>query len=292
MYIKFWGTRGSIAAPGLKTVKFGGNTSCIEVRVDDKIFIFDAGTGIRELGMSFLNEFRSNSLKAHIFISHTHWDHIQGFPFFRPGYKSGNHFCVYGPHGTESGLEEVLSGQMEPDYFPAPLEEMRSKLEFINLQDPVKIGKTRVEFMYVNHPGLCLGYKIIAPHYTIVYTGDNERYSKVNFPNRHDKKSMDYLRDLDSHLIDFCKGADLAICDSQYTEDEYSQHRGWGHSTILDVADLATRAKVKRMALFHHDPMHDDNFLIKMETECRNCLDKMGFNGICFGAREGFELTL
>ena len=158
--IRFWGTRGSIATPGQATIKYGGNTACTEVRCGKQLLILDAGTGIRLLGLSLLQEFQQRPIQGHIFVGHTHWDHIQGFPFFAPAFSSNNEFTIYSLHGAEKPLEKVFRGQMDSDYFPVLLSDMKAKLEFCELESEVHLGETQVSYIFLNHPGLAVGFRI------------------------------------------------------------------------------------------------------------------------------------
>ncbi len=257
--VRFWGTRGSVATPGRRTLRYGGNTSCTEVRHGDHILLLDAGTGIRELGDALLSEFQGKPIRAHIFVGHTHWDHIQGFPFFTPAYIPGNEFSLYSARGAGKSLQKIFMGQMDSDYFPVLLTDMRSTLRFIELSDPVQIGPITVRFDHLNHPGIAIGFRISAGERTIVYLSDHERFSRMYGEAAGAAE--------DGRITEFARGADLLICEAQYTEEEYKYKKGWGHSTFDDAIRLAAECGAKRLAIFHHDPDHDDAFLDGVKTK-------------------------
>ncbi|MDZ4710129.1 MAG: response regulator [Saprospiraceae bacterium] len=283
--LRFWGARGSIATPGPDTVKYGGNTACTEVRCGDQLLILDAGTGIRELGLSLLREFQQRPIKGHIFVGHTHWDHIQGFPFFAPAFIPGNEFTIYSLRGAEKPLEKVFRGQMDNDYFPVLLSEMKASLEFRELESEVNLGEIQVSYIFLNHPGLAVGFRISFAGRSLVYISDHENYGRLSpggpSPNP-----------LDLEIARFAENAELLISEAQYTEEEYAQKKGWGHSTFLDALDLANQAKVKRLAIFHHDPSHDDTFLDQISEFCQKTIEERRYTFSCFLAQEGTLIEL
>ena len=273
MYIKFWGVRGSVPVPGKETLFFGGNTTCIEVRTDEgKLIIFDAGTGIRALGWELLKlEFGRGEGEAHILFTHTHWDHIQGFPFFMPAYiggkkdpnnpKSvGNKLHLYGASDVDDRLEATLRGQMEHFYFPVALDNLIAEISFHPLQGKViTAGKTQITARRLIHPNGVLGYRLQEGNKTVVIATDCEHPTDGS---------------LDANLMELAQGADLMIYDAQYTPQEYNpqQHGGegpskigWGHSTPQEGVRVAKTAGVKRLVLTHHDPLHNDDFVRSME---------------------------
>jgi len=277
--VRFWGTRGSVATPGPRTLRYGGNTSCTEVRHGDHLLVLDAGTGIRELGDSLLSEFRGKPIRAHIFVGHTHWDHIQGFPFFAPAYFPGNEFSLYSARGAGKSLEKIFMGQMDSDYFPVLLSDMRSSLKFVELSEPVQIGPVNVSFTHLNHPGIAIGFRITAGERVIVYLSDHECFSRMYGPETGAVE--------DKRIAEFARGADLLISEAQYTVDEYKSKKGWGHSTFDDAVELAGETGARQLAIFHHDPGHDDAFMDRIVDECRAKANKAGYTFHCFAAREG-----
>jgi phosphoribosyl 1,2-cyclic phosphodiesterase len=294
MKIRFWGTRGSIATPGKQTVKYGGNTSCVEVRAGSHIMIFDCGTGIRELGISLEKEFADKPLHVHLFISHTHWDHIQGFPFFLPAYTEGNTIDLYGPPGRDKPFESIVRSQMESDYFPVSLGDMKANIQVHELREPVQIENVRVSHLYLNHPAMTLGYRVSQGKKSVVYATDNEPYKYTLHEAAKDATVLkDYGNHLDEQFISFIAGTDLFIAEAQYTMEEYQSGKmGWGHSPIESVVEFASRGKVKRIAFYHHDPLHDDDEVDAMIRHARKLLRNGKKRIECFGAREGLEVSI
>jgi phosphoribosyl 1,2-cyclic phosphodiesterase/ActR/RegA family two-component response regulator len=278
--IRFWGVRGSIPTPGEATNKYGGNTACTEVRCGDQLLILDAGTGIRALGLSLLREFQKKPIKGHIFVGHTHWDHIQGFPFFAPAFDPNNEFTIYSLHGAEKPLQKVFRGLMDSDYFPISLNEMRAQMNFCELQSEVRLGEIRVSFIFLNHPGLAVGFRVDFGGRSLVYLSDHETFGRL---------APDGLvpNSLDMEIERFAENADVLICDAQYTEEEYLHKKGWGHSTFLDALERASRAKVKRLFIFHHDPGHDDSFMDGIQQFCEKTIADRSYTFSCSIAQEG-----
>jgi phosphoribosyl 1,2-cyclic phosphodiesterase len=253
--VRFWGVRGSIACPGSETVRYGGNTSCVEVKVANRRLIFDGGTGLRVLGQTLLSQM---PLEAHLFFTHSHWDHIQGFPFFVPAFVKGNCFKIYGaiaPNG--STIEQRLNDQMLHPNFPVPLQIMGADLSFNDLEvgEPVQIDDILVQNALLNHPGEAVGYRIDWRGHSVAYVTDTE-----HFPDR-----------LDENVLWLAHNADLMIYDSTYTDQEYysemSSKVGWGHSTWQEAVKVAKAANVKQLVIFHHDPMHNDNFMDRIKEQ-------------------------
>jgi phosphoribosyl 1,2-cyclic phosphodiesterase len=293
MIVRFWGTRGSIATPGSSTMKYGGNTSCVEVRAGSEILVFDAGTGIRDLGTHLQKEFGKNPYTVHLFLSHTHWDHIQGFPFFSPAYMRNVQINVYGPPGRDKSLEDVFRGQMDTDYFPVTFGEMSPNIKIIEAQDPLVFGNVSIEPFYLNHPAICLGYRVNEGPVSAVYATDNEPYAFTLAQDATLKPGMpDFPKYLDDKFVTFIKKTDLFIAEAQYTLEEYQSHRGWGHSPVETVIEWAAAGDVKRLALFHHDPFHDDSFVDSMIHHAQELLKKKNMQIECFGAAEGMEISL
>ncbi|MEA5533788.1 MBL fold metallo-hydrolase [Crocosphaera sp. XPORK-15E] len=247
--IKFWGVRGSIPCPGTETVRYGGNTSCVEMRVGQQRLIFDGGTGLRLLGKSMLCEM---PIIGHLFFTHSHWDHIQGFPFFAPAFIPGNKFHIYGlPAPNGATIKQRLHDQMLHPNFPVPLQIMQANLEFYDIEarEIIKLGNVTVETGKLNHPGEALGYRVSCQDLAAVYITDTE-----HFPDH-----------LDENVIYLARNADVLIIDTTYTNEEYYDPKftkvGWGHSTWQEAVKVAEAAKVKKLVLFHHDPAHNDDFL-------------------------------
>jgi phosphoribosyl 1,2-cyclic phosphodiesterase/CheY-like chemotaxis protein len=283
--VRFWGTRGSIATPGEDTNRYGGNTSCTEVRCGDQLLILDAGTGLRVLGVALLREFQQRPIKGHIFVGHTHWDHIQGFPFFAPAFIPGNEFSIHSLHGAAKPLAKVFRGQMDSDYFPVKLSDMRAHLEFCELESEVHVGEVRVSYMFLNHPGLAVGFRISFAGRSLVYISDHENYGRLTLGGPSPNP-------MDSEIARFAENADLLISEAQYTEEEYEQKKGWGHSTFLDALERAAQAKVKRLAIFHHDPSHDDAFLDGILEFCQKTVADRNYTFSCCLAQERASIEL
>jgi CheY-like chemotaxis protein len=292
--VGFWGTRGSIATPGPATTLYGGNTACVELRSGQDILIFDAGTGIRELGLALAGEFKGRRLTVHLFISHTHWDHIQGFPFFVPAYSPGTTLHIYGAAGQGRSLEGILSGQMQPDYFPVSLGDLVSSIQVHEYRgEAFRIGETTVSATYLNHPGMTLGYRVERAGKSVVYATDHEPYRTTLEVGSHQAEAgKQFGRVLDDAFVSFVRGADLYIGEAQYTDLEYPAKIGWGHSSLSATVEVALQGGVRALALFHHDPMHSDDVVTGMETRAKELIAERGASLRCFAAREGQTLEV
>jgi phosphoribosyl 1,2-cyclic phosphodiesterase len=283
--VRFWGTRGSIPTPGRSTARYGGNTACVEIRCGEKLLMLDCGTGARELGLALVEEFKGRRLELHGFIGHTHWDHIQGFPFFAPAYVPNARITLYSLRGAEKTLQKVFTGQMDAAYFPVTLGDLAAHLDFVEIGEEVRIGDIRVTHAYLNHPGVALGFRIECGGRAIVYVSDHEAYSRMSGDNELNRR-------LDHELSDFARGADLYIREAQYTEQEYPSKRTWGHSVWSDVVDCAHTAQVRKLALYHHDPMHDDEQLDRIHLEAREYMERRGMRFELVMASDYLELTV
>ena len=294
MRVRFWGTRGSIATPGSETIHFGGNTSCVELETKaGHRFVVDCGTGARPLGAHWMAEV-PKPVRAYILIGHTHWDHIQGFPFFAPLFIPGNEFSVFAPTGEGSSLHKVLAGQMEFTYFPVDLGQLPAGIKYYDLAEGIhQIGGVRVEAQYLNHPAATLGYRIQADGVTVVYLSDHEPFSETLWRSDAPPGKMEsILHEGDRRHAQFMAGADLVIHDAQYTPEEYPPKKNWGHSTYEYVVALAAAAGVHRLALTHHDPSHSDSFLRDLEERAKEAARGWGASTEVFCAYEGLELQL
>ena len=255
MLVRFWGTRGSRPCPGNSTLRYGGNTSCVEIRTSaGTLIILDGGSGICELGKALETEFGDQQIRGNLLISHTHWDHIQGLPFFSPLFNENNAWGIYGPRGAGASLEEILSGQMQYEYFPVTMARQRAEIEYCELTEGVfSIDNVRVTTRYLNHSALTLGYRLDADDSSIVYVADHEPHHRAL------ANGIQSLKTEDLRHAQFLLGADILIHDAQFTAAEYAERIGWGHSTVEYAVDLAVRASVKTLVLFHHDPERSDN---------------------------------
>ncbi len=264
MKFTFRGVRGSIPSPGPKTVKYGGNTTCIEVRTDDnELIVLDAGTGIFPLAQTLLPEL---PLNCHIFISHTHWDHIQGLPFFIPLFIPGNKVHIYGASDpiTQREVKEVLSRQMEYAYFPIREAELKARLEYTSLQERqvVRIGSAEVATVLMNHPVINFGYKVSCGGKSLFFTGDHEWPFNIYEPEDEDYPDFQlHIAQRRQAIIDFIRGADALIVDTAYTEEEYPAKKGWGHGTFASSIAMAREAEVKHCFFTHHEPTRSDEAL-------------------------------
>lgn len=297
--IKFWGVRGSIPTPGPATVQYGGNTSCVEVRADGEIIILDAGSGIRRLGLSLAEEFKDQPIDLTLLITHTHWDHIQGFPFFVPAYSPQNRLRILGYEGARKGLHSTLTSQMESPYFPVSMRHMPGNIHVTELRERrFVIGKVKVETAFVNHPGVCVGYRLFTSAGSIAYLPDNEPFQRMRSHAGGQQTTADrieaikYASDEDQKMIEFLRDTDVLIIDAQYDDAEYQTHVGWGHGCVDDVVALALFAKVRQLFLFHHDPDHDDAQISKMLDWARQLVAMHGEGLAVDAACEGQEFVL
>ncbi|HMJ06207.1 MAG TPA: response regulator [Chthoniobacterales bacterium] len=296
--LKLWGVRGSIPVPGPTTVRYGGNTSCIEVRADGEIIILDAGSGIRALGMALEQEFGERRIDLTLLLTHTHWDHIQGLPFFLPAYNEKNQIHVLGYEGARAGLAAILAGQMETPFFPVSLRDLPSNIAIEELQKmEFAIGRVQVRSKFANHPGICAGYRLYTSGGSIAYFPDNEPYEllKLHIADRDQSSIPDaraFAKVERAKLVDFLSDVDVLIVDAQYTDEEYRQHIGWGHGALSRVVSLALEARAKKLILFHHDPAHDDEKIDEMLEGARLLVVESGKPLEVEAAREGAEIWL
>lgn len=297
--LKLWGVRGSIPVPGPETVRYGGNTACVEIRADGELIVLDAGSGIRKLGLALENEFGSRPIKLSLLITHVHWDHIQGFPFFVPSYHDKNQIRIFGNDGAHSTLREILKSQMTTPFFPVALYDLPGRIQFENLdRREFQIGNVRIRSRLANHPGVCVGYRIFTSSGSIAYFPDHESYeaSKLHSadgqllsPEQTKKRAQEER----AELVKFVEGCDLLILDTQYTDEEYLSHVGWGHGSLSAAVSTALDARVRKLILFHHDPTHDDEMIDQMVETARKLAAAKGGNHLEIeGAREGAEIIL
>lgn len=304
MKVRFWGVRGSIPVPGKATNRYGGNTSCVEVRPKGAApIIIDAGTGIRRLGKSLVEEqFGEGKGFASILISHTHWDHVQGLPFFSPLYRAGNEIHIFARQ-RDLHLQAVFSQQQHAPYFPVPLSALHAEMKFHELVEGASfdIGAAKVTCARLNHPWVAIAYRIDVDRASVVYCSDTAPFSDLllgrDFVQAPPHGTLppaarEELAEMRAGVVALCRNADLLIYDTQFTADEYKSRPHWGHSRPDDAIEIAREAKVKQLALFHHAPMRsdDDNdkILAQYREVCRNANDKFQLHS----AFEGLELTL
>jgi phosphoribosyl 1,2-cyclic phosphodiesterase len=273
MLVKFWGVRGSTPTPQPENLRYGGNTSCVEVRVQDHLYVFDCGTGFRILGHHLARRYESQPMLAHIFVSHFHWDHIQGIPFFGPLYERSENRFVFHSSSRTRNLRRVLEEQMAAPYFPVNMNEMKAHREFHDIQegrvaldDAVTIQST-----WLNHPQGCLGFRMESKEGVLVYATDNEPGDAT----------------FDKNVRKLAEGADILIYDAQYLPEEYeAKKRGWGHSHWREAVNIVMESGAKELILFHHDPDHADSCIDSIVKEARNYYPRVR------AASEGMEMRL
>jgi phosphoribosyl 1,2-cyclic phosphodiesterase/CheY-like chemotaxis protein len=296
--LKFWGVRGSIPVPGPSTIRYGGNTTCVEVRTDGEIIILDAGSGIRELGLALEKEFDGAPINLTLLLTHTHWDHIQGLPFFLPAYKAKNSLRVLGFEGARAGLATILAAQMEVPFFPVSWKDLPGTIKIQELKRmKFSIGKVKVHARFLNHPGICAGYRLFTKEGSIAFLPDNEPFEPLKLKlaardGTHPHRARAQAAVARSKLVDFLKEADVLILDTQYTDEKYQEHVGWGHGALSRVVSLALEARVKKLFLFHHDPTHDDHKIDEMLERARLLVLESGRPLEVEAAREGAEVWL
>jgi len=279
MQVRFWGVRGSIPTPGPETVRYGGNTTCVELVLESGAhLILDAGTGIRRLGRSLVAS-GVRPIHAHLFLTHSHWDHTHGFPFFAPAFIQGTRLDVHGCQDGETALQDILSRQMTQQYFPVDFSELRAEITFNTCTSAcARIDPAAVSRLRLNHPGTGCGYRFEAEGKVVVFLTDNELVPggpQANGP-----------------ALEFARDADLLIHDAQYTPEDIDAHRGWGHSCYVDVVDLALLAGVRHLVLFHHDPERSDEQVDDIQAAARAQVDAIGGNLRCDAAAEGMVLEI
>jgi phosphoribosyl 1,2-cyclic phosphodiesterase len=273
MRIKFWGVRGSSPTPERRNSRYGGNTACVEVRLKNgTLFIFDCGTGLRSLGKSLLREYGERPIHAYIFVTHFHWDHIQGIPFFQPFYKAGNIFLFHSVAREGANLQTAIEDQMANPYFPVDMSAMASARDFFELDgSPINVGGAVVTSVPLNHPQGCVAYRVEADGGVFVFATDTEPGSRS-----HDRA-----------LRQFVKGADVLVYDAQFTPEQLvGEKKGWGHSSWLEGTKIALASGVKQLLLFHHDPDSDDVFVDGLVEKAQQEFPEVS------GAAEGMEILL
>ena len=284
MVVTYWGVRGTLPVPGPSTLKRGGNTSCVSIEVGgEPLYIFDCGTGIKQLSDQIMAS-GTQRFSAKIFISHTHWDHINTVPFFAPLYIRGNQVEIYGPYQGDLTIARAIAAQMEGVYFPVTIREFGAHLVFRDLrEETLDFGAVKIETLLLKHPGSCLGYKVTCHGRSACYITDNELYLPSD-PRRDQR----YLE----RLTDFVRGTDVLITDTTYRDHEYPSKVDWGHSCVSEVADLAVRADVKRLHLFHHDPDQSDDDIDRKLDETRAHVARLGGSVEVDAPAEKYKLVL
>ncbi|MCX8091159.1 MAG: response regulator [Verrucomicrobiae bacterium] len=308
-WFRFWGVRGSVPAPGPGTARYGGNTSCVEVRAGGQIIILDAGTGLRPLGRALMEEFGPRPLHLTLLLTHTHWDHIQGLPFFRPLYEPQCRLRILGYEGARQSLVNVLTSQMESPYFPVPFEELPANVQIEELRDMAfelradgahgATSAISVRAHFANHPGVCVGYRLDTTDGALVFFPDNEPWTRVHVtrsathgPSGTTADVEAFARAEEAKMIEFMRGAEALILDAQYDATEYPAHVGWGHGSVESAVALALRAGIGTLFLFHHDPEHDDATIDRMVAAARERVAREGGKLAVEAAQEGVRVEL
>ncbi len=281
MKVKFWGTRGSIPSPGMDTIKYGGNTTCVELLLSDSTrIIFDAGTGIRKLGNELIKN-RSNGT-INLFLTHSHWDHIQGFPFFYPAYLEQTQIKIFSCAPAFNKLKEILTNQMESSYFPVNFNELKARIQFQEITESAySIKDAQFSFIRNNHPGIAYGFKVKEHDKTLAFITDNELHA-----------SKPTLITPAEQFVDFCLDCDLLIHDAHYLPEEMARTAGYGHSCYDDAFELAIQSNVKHLVFFHHDPDRNDADIEAILTHYRNRIIDMGIDLKLDAAQEGLSFTI
>jgi phosphoribosyl 1,2-cyclic phosphodiesterase len=298
MRITFWGTRGSLPSPGKQTVRYGGNTPCIEVRLDDnRLMILDAGTGIHNLGNELLE--KGERLDTYLFISHPHLDHIQGFPFFAPIYKDGHEVTIVGVETEKVTLRKMITDLMNKVYFPIHMDELKAKINFRKVgEEEFTVYNATIKTIFVNHPTFSLGYRFTHNGKSFAYISDNEPFDRSNNFMKNGiepwilEKYLGTPGDPNQRIYDFVQNADVLIHDATYTPEEYRKHVGWGHSHYLFPLEVAARGNVRKLVLFHHNPSHSDDKVDEILQKCKHEIRSRQYAFECVAAAEGMILNI
>ena len=299
-FLRFWGVRGSYSAPFPTHLGVGGNTSCVEIRVDDHVMVCDAGSGIIPFGNEMLKQSKIREML--VILTHYHWDHISGLPFFVPAFIPNWNITFFGPGQSKKDIEEHVSAQMRAPYFPVGTETWLAKVRYM---DPPKdqhfnYGPISVSYQSVHHPGITYGYRIHVNGKTILYISDNEclyldksiRQKYREFSEEEQRLLSEMQREEYEAELNLIKGADILIHDAQYTPDDYQKKRGWGHSCYIDTVNTAIDAGVKELYLYHHDPNYNDAAIDLIYDACQKIVEERNSTLVCKIAREGMKVDL
>lgn len=281
MRIKFWGTRGSIAVPGRQTIRYGGNTTCLEITLESgRVVVVDAGTGIRALGDKLASE--NEKVDIHLLVTHIHWDHVLGFPYFMPLYKSSSRIMIDGYPTCVNGLRNTFDNKMGDGFFPVKFDDLKAEIQYLEIlkHRPLEIEGTVIDAMPLHHPQGGFGFRFREGEKTFVFLTDNE----LRKDGWRERSFDDYVK--------FCRDADLLIHDGQYTPEEIGERRDWGHSDYRSAFDLAYAAGVKNLFLFHHDPSRTDAEVSGIQGKCEALARGKKSSIIIDAAQEESEILL
>lgn len=297
--LRFWGVRGSYAAPFSSHLGVGGNTSCVEIRAGDHLLICDAGTGIIPLGNELMQQDKIREM--FVILTHYHWDHVCGLPFFVPAFSPDWKISFFGPGDSPTSIEENVSSQMQAPYFPVGTETWLAEINYLVQQSGgFQYGPIKIDFSNVHHPGITFGYRIQVNDKTIVYASDNEcMFIEKSVKHRSDEFNEEELALFEEMIheehqseLNLFKDADILIHDAQYTPDDYEKKRGWGHSCYVDTINTAINANVKELYLFHHDPNYDDTAMEAIQKHSNEIIKEKGSSLVCHIAKEGMTIDL
>jgi phosphoribosyl 1,2-cyclic phosphodiesterase len=292
MTVTFWGTRGSIATPGGQADQYGGNTTCLEVRYGSTLAVLDAGTGIRLLSEAWGREFADSPIEAHLLLTHLHWDHIQGFPFFRQAYAEQNRVEIYGAEGADKTVQASLRRQMQGQFFPVPMEAMRARLDFHDLDESFQVGAFHVTRQLLPHPGGAYAYRLEAGGTTFILATDCE-LDRAALNQQQLEADFHAPRIYPPEFLDFFRGADLLVIDCQYSDAVYQSRKGWGHNPVTTVVDFCRQVRPGAVALTHHDPQSTDALVSELvEAVDMQLEQEVKDPPLVFGAREGMTLQI
>ncbi len=297
--LRFWGVRGSYAAPFRSHLGVGGNTSCVEIRSGDHLLICDAGTGIIPLGNELMQQDKIREML--IILTHYHWDHVCGLPFFVPAFIPDWKIDFFGPGDNPQSIEEHVSAQMQAPYFPVGTESWLAETNYLTPKnDGFQYGPMKINFSNVHHPGITYGYKIEINNKTIVYASDNEcmfieksiKHRSDEFNEEEHELFKEMIHEEHQSELNLIQDADILIHDAQYTPDDYDKKRGWGHSCYIDTINTAIDANVKELYLFHHDPNYDDDTMEAILKHSNEIIKEKGASLICYIAKEGMVVDI
>jgi len=282
--LKFWGTRGSCPVSGAEYVKYGGNTVCLEICYDEAHIIIDAGTGIRPLGECLMQQ--GGKISIQLFLGHTHWDHVIGFPFFAPLYSADTEIYIWSPCNQESEAKEIFNELLSNKFFPIKLDQLTAKLYFRSIHEcrPVQVGMLTLYFQKAHHSSVAYAFKIQTPHQTIGYASDNEVFCGYQGCAENSPQDVD--------IVSFFSGCDLLIHEAQYSPEEYPDKIGWGHSSIINVVSLIKKAKIKRWIVVHHDPKHTDKDLDNLAVMAQEMLNENDTECVTEWIGDGYKISL